>query len=726
MDLAYQAEVPVNWCPALGTVLANEEVIDGKSERGGHPVVRKAMKQWMLRITAYADRLIDDLEGLDWSENVKDMQRNWIGRSEGASMTFTICSSDGKMTENELELYTTRPDTICGATFVVMAPEHELVQQITAESEREAVINYVEAAAKKSDFERTQLQKQKSGVRTGAFALNPATGEPIPILVADYVLGGYGSGAIMAVPAHDERDYEFAQMYGLEIRQVVGSENPSDNCELPYTGAGTLMNSNFASTTGLEIDGMNVSDAKQATIRWLEEKKIGHAKVNYKLRDWLFARQRYWGEPFPVVYSKETNECIGIPEESLPLKLPEMESFQPSGTGESPLANNREWVETVVPGTNTEALRDTNTMPQWAGSCWYYLRFIDPWNEKALIGAESERYWMPVDLYVGGAEHTVLHLLYARFWHKVLYDIGAVSTKEPFQRLVNQGMILGEVEFTGYQVTDGTWISAQEANSRDDLVAVSVAPDAVKDTGNGYVLKENESILLSARAHKMSKSRGNVINPDDIVASFGGDSLRLYEMFMGPLRDTKTWSTRGVEGVYRFLGRTWRLFTVLPLVSSEPSREQMKVLHECIKRVSLETEEMRYNTAIAAMMEYVNAATKWDSRPQKAMEPFILLLSPYAPHIAEELWSRLGHSESLAYQSWPVHDESFLVDLTVKIPVQVNGKMRGLVEVPTGCSEEDVVVAATSLDSVSKHIGGKDIKKRIYVQNKILNLIISK
>ena len=723
MDLAYQAEVPVNWCPALGTVLANEEVIDGKSERGGHPVIRKAMKQWMLRITAYADRLIDDLEELDWSDNVKDMQRNWIGRSEGASMRFTICSSDGKLTENELELYTTRPDTICGATFVVMAPEHALVSEITSESQRKSVADYVDASSKKSDFERTQLQKQKTGVNTGAFALNPATGEPIPILIADYVLGGYGSGAIMAVPAHDERDFEFAEKFGLNVREVV--KDASSDSKLPYTGSGKLINSNFEST-GINLDGLEVDDAKVATIRWLEDKQLGNAKVNYKLRDWLFARQRYWGEPFPVVYSKETNECIGVPEETLPLVLPDMESFQPSGTGESPLANNKEWVETVVPGTNFEAVRDTNTMPQWAGSCWYYLRFIDPWNDDALVGRDAERYWMPVDLYVGGAEHTVLHLLYARFWHKVLYDIGVVSTKEPFQRLVNQGMILGEVEYTGYQSTDGKWISATDVGSREDIVAVKVGAQDVKDTGNGYVLKEDNKVLLSARAHKMSKSRGNVINPDDIVSSFGGDSLRLYEMFMGPLRDTKTWSTRGVEGVYRFLGRAWRLFTSVPLVESEPSREQMKALHECIKKVSLETEEMRYNTAIAAMMEYVNAATKWDSRPRKAMEPFVCLLSPYAPHIAEELWERLGHSQSLAYQTWPAYDESFLLDSTTKIPVQINGKMRGLVEVPIGSSEGYVFETASALDSVSKYLLGKDIKKCIYVENKILNVIVSK
>lgn len=722
-DLAYQAEVPVNWCPALGTVLANEEVIDGKSERGGHPVVRKAMKQWMLRITAYADRLIDDLEGLDWSENVKDMQRNWIGRSQGASIKFSICSSDGVLSDREIELYTTRPDTICGATFVVMAPEHALVSEITSESQRKSVADYVDASSKKSDFERTQLQKQKTGVNTGAFALNPATGEPIPILIADYVLGGYGSGAIMAVPAHDERDFEFAEKFGLNVREVV--KDASSDSKLPYTGSGKLINSNFEST-GINLDGLEVDDAKVATIRWLEDKQLGNAKVNYKLRDWLFARQRYWGEPFPVVYSKETNECIGVPEETLPLVLPDMESFQPSGTGESPLANNKEWVETVVPGTNVEAVRDTNTMPQWAGSCWYYLRFIDPWNDDALVGRDAERYWMPVDLYVGGAEHTVLHLLYARFWHKVLYDIGVVSTKEPFQRLVNQGMILGEVEYTGYQSTDGKWISATDVGSREDIVAVKVGAQDVKDTGNGYVLKEDNKVLLSARAHKMSKSRGNVINPDDIVSSFGGDSLRLYEMFMGPLRDTKTWSTRGVEGVYRFLGRAWRLFTSVPLVESEPSREQMKALHECIKKVSLETEEMRYNTAIAAMMEYVNAATKWDSRPRKAMEPFVCLLSPYAPHIAEELWERLGHSQSLAYQTWPAYDESFLLDSTTKIPVQINGKMRGLVEVPIGSSEGYVFEAASALDSVSKYLLGKDIKKCIYVENKILNVIVSK
>ena len=729
--LAYQAEVPVNWCPALGTVLANEEVIDGKSERGGHPVVRRAMKQWMLRITAYADRLIEDLEDLDWSESVKDMQRNWIGRSEGAAMTFKVCSADGTPTEHALDLYTTRPDTICGATFVVMAPEHELVTAITADAEREAVDAYVHAASLKSDFERSQLQKDKTGVRTGAFALNPATGEPIPILVADYVLGGYGSGAIMAVPAHDERDFEFAKAYGLEVREVVRPTTSAAESELPFSGTGTMVNSTV-DATGLALDGMDVADAKAATIRWLEEAGIGSAKVNYKLRDWLFARQRYWGEPFPVVYSEETNECVPVPEADLPLMLPEMESFQPSGTGESPLANNREWVETVMPTTGARALRDTNTMPQWAGSCWYFLRFIDPWNEQALVGKDSENYWMPVDLYVGGAEHTVLHLLYARFWHKVLYDIGVVSTKEPFQRLVNQGMILGEVEYTAYKTGDGTWVSASDAESSgmNTVTAVRVDPGDVKEhgKGGGYVLREDERIAVSARAHKMSKSRGNVINPDDIVGRFGGDSLRLYEMFMGPLRDTKTWSTRGVEGVYRFLSRTWRLFTSQPLDASGASATpaQMKVLHECIKRVTVETEEMRYNTAIAAMMEYVNAATKWETRPVEAMAPFVLLLSPYAPHIAEELWRRLGHEESLAYHPWPAFKEELLADATVKVPVQVNGKMRGLVEVPTGSTEDEVVAAAVALESVSKHVGEKAITRRIFVKGKILNLIVAK
>ncbi|MBW7909597.1 MAG: leucine--tRNA ligase [Kiritimatiellae bacterium] len=659
--LAYQAEVPVNWCPALGTVLANEEVVDGKSERGGHPVIRKPMRQWMLRITAYAERLLADLELVDWPDSIKEMQRNWIGRSEGAEVTFAVRGSDAK-----LVVFTTRPDTLYGATYMVLSPEHALIEQLTAPEQRSAVKAYQEAAARKSDLERTELQKEKTGIFIGAYAINPVNGEEIPIWIADYVLAGYGTGAIMAVPAHDERDGAFAQTFNLPVRVVVQPTDGSD--PVGFVGDGIAVNSPL-------IDGLSTPDAKKKITAWLEAQGLGVARVNYKLRDWLFSRQRYWGEPFPVIFVD--GEPKPLSPDQLPVRLPDVSSYKPSGTGESPLATIPEWLNTTDPETGKPALRETNTMPQWAGSCWYYLRFIDPKNPGAPVDPAKEKYWMPVDLYVGGAEHAVLHLLYSRFWHKVLFDCGIVSTKEPFQRLVNQGMILGE---------------------------------------------DNQ---------KMSKSRGNVVNPDDVIREYGADSLRLYEMFMGPLEAVKPWSMRGVEGVFRFLNRAYRLMcdeetgALLPAIGGDATPEQLRALHQMLKKVGDDIEGLRFNTAISAMMEFTNEAQKWTQRPRAVMDAFVLALSPFAPHVAEELWEKLGHANSLAYEPWPNYDPARLVSDTMEIPVQVNGKLRGKIIVPVGTAQEAILAAAQAEASVQAQLSGKSIRKVIYVPGRLLNLVVT-
>jgi len=662
--LAYQAEVPVNWCPELGTVLANEEVIDGKSERGGHPVVRKPMRQWMLKITAYAERLLDDLNQVDWSDSIKEMQRNWIGKSEGAEVDFKV---DGSGTP--IRVFTTRPDTLFGATYMVLAPEHPLVDKITTPEQKQAIADYKAAATRKSDLERTELQKVKSGVATGAYAINPVNETKIPIWIADYVLWGYGTGAIMAVPAHDDRDYQFAKTYALPIVEVVSG---GDISSVAHTGEGVMVNS---SSHLFSINDLHMADAKQKTIEWLEAHGLGVRKVNYKLRDWLFSRQRYWGEPFPVIYVD--GKPKPLPPDSLPLELPNVVNYKPSGTGESPLSTIGDWLNTVDPETGKPAIRETNTMPQWAGSCWYYLRFIDPRNEQMAIDPVLENYWMPVDLYVGGAEHAVLHLLYARFWHKVLFDAGVVSTCEPFQKLVNQGMILGE---------------------------------------------DNQ---------KMSKSRGNVINPDNIIKQYGADSLRLYEMFMGPLEQSKPWNMQGVEGVFRFLSRAWRFIIdedtgMLDhrVMSAEPDAGQNKLLHQTIRKVTEDIEGMRYNTAIAAMMEFLNEAQRWEIRPKAVVKDFVLILSPFAPHIAEELWEKLGNTESLAYQTWPTFNPEFLIESQLEVVVQVNGKLRGRVVVPRNADQVYVITQAKSDPSVSQYLEGKTIRKEIYVPGKLINFVV--
>lgn len=657
--LAYVAEVPVNWCPALGTVLANEEVIDGKSERGGHPVIRKPMRQWILRITEYAERLLEDLEELDWTESIKDMQRNWIGKSEGAEVVFAIEGHQDVMT-----VFTTRPDTLFGASYAVLAPEHELVAKITTEAQRDAVTAYQDQAARKSDLERTDLAKEKTGVFTGAYAINPVSGAKLPIWIADYVLAGYGTGAIMAVPGHDARDYEFAKQFDLEIIEVVQGGNISEEA---YAGDGAHINSDF-------LNGLHNEEAIKKMISWLEENGKGKGKVTYRLRDWLFSRQRYWGEPIPILHL-EDGTMKPVPEDQLPLLLPEVDHITPSGTGESPLANVTEWVNTTDPETGLPARRETNTMPQWAGSCWYYLRYIDPHNDQELCSKEKQQEWLPVDLYIGGAEHAVLHLLYARFWHKVLYDLGVVSTKEPFHKLVNQGMILG--------------------------------------TNN----------------EKMSKSRGNVINPDVIVNEYGADTLRMYEMFMGPLEATKPWNASGVEGTHRFLARVWRLFVTEngelnnKIVEQEGSDEFKRTWHKTIKKVTEDFEALRFNTAISQLMIFINEAYKTDVIPKAAAENFVQMLSPLAPHLAEELWERLGHTESISYEAWPAFDEAWTIDAEVEIVVQVNGKIVDRTKISKDFNAEAMQEHAMNLPNVKQAIEGKTIRKVIAVPGKLVNIV---
>ncbi|MDF1509396.1 leucine--tRNA ligase [Robertmurraya sp. DFI.2.37] len=656
--LAYIDEVAVNWCPALGTVLANEEVIDGKSERGGHPVERRPMKQWMLKITAYADRLLEDLEELDWPESLKEMQRNWIGRSEGAEVTFAIDGHDETFT-----VFTTRPDTLFGASYAVLAPEHDLVEKITTFEQKEAVAAYLEQVKTKSDLERTDLAKEKTGVFTGAYAINPVNNEKMPIWIADYVLVSYGTGAIMAVPAHDERDFEFAQKFALPIREVVAGGDVSKEA---YTGDGEHVNSGF-------LNGMGKEEAIAKMIDWLEEKGIGTKKVTYRLRDWLFSRQRYWGEPIPIIHW-EDGTMTAVPEEELPLILPVTKEIKPSGTGESPLANIEDWVNVVDPVTGKKGRRETNTMPQWAGSCWYFLRYIDPNNDKAIADKEKLAEWLPVDIYIGGAEHAVLHLLYARFWHKFLYDIGVVTTKEPFQKLFNQGMILGE--------------------------------------GN----------------EKMSKSKGNVVNPDDIIVSHGADTLRLYEMFMGPLDASIAWSTNGLDGSRRFLDRIWRLFveedgTLSPKVKDSEDIQLEKVYHQTVKKVTEDFEGLRFNTAISQLMVFINEAYKVDVLPIRYVEGFVKMLAPIAPHIAEELWEKLGHDGTITYEAWPAYDEAKLVDDEVEIVVQINGKVKAKLMVPADANREALEEIAMGDVKVKEQIDGKTVRKVIAVPGKLVNIV---
>jgi leucyl-tRNA synthetase len=720
--LAYQQEQPVWWCEALGTTLANEEVIDGKSEIGQHPCVRRPLRQWVLKITEYADALLEGLDELDWPESTKEMQRNWIGRSEGAEIDFGIVDHPG----SSLRVYSTRPDTLFGATYMVLAPEHELVDAITTPDRHATVAAYRSEAAQKSELERAELSKNKTGVFTGAYAVNPANEKRIPIWIADYVLAGYGTGAIMAVPGQDQRDWDFAKTFGLEIVRTV--EPPPDLLDGPYLGEGAAINSGF-------LDGLDVATAKARMIDWLEARGVGKRKVNYKLRDWLFSRQRYWGEPFPIVFADGQAQAVADGE--LPVRLPELAEFKPSGTPEGPLATATDWLETAAPKSGKRARRETNTMPQWAGSCWYYLRYIDPTNSARLVDPAAERYWMPVDLYIGGAEHAVLHLLYARFWHKVLFDAGVVSTREPFVKLVHQGMILGELEFTTYVDANGEHVSIDDvADGRSVATGLAVTPRRVAEEdvtklGDRFVLCTDTAIAVDARAYKMSKSRGNVVNPDDIVARYGADAFRLYEMFMGPLEQVKPWSTRGVEGTHRFLNRAWRLLvdtdaeTAAVKVSSEaPSLHQLRALHHTIAKVGDDIEAMRFNTAIAALMEFTNTANKWPQMPSEIARIFALLLAPFAPHIAEELWQLLGNSESIAYEPWPQADPSYLRRDSIEIAVQVNGKLRARIEIAPDTAKEEVLARAKRDDNVARHLEGKPIKREIYVPERIVNFVI--
>ena len=658
--LAYEAEVPVNWCPELGTVLANEEVPEQLEK--GYTVERRPMRQWMLKITEYAERLLNDLDTLNWPNSTKEMQKNWIGKSVGAKVFFSVSKSD-----KTLEIFTTRPDTLWGATYMVIAPEHPYVDLITTDECRTGVEIYRDSVKNKSDLERQQIEKEKTGVFTGAFAVNPVNNKEIPIWISDYVLMGYGTGAIMAVPGHDQRDWEFAEKYHLPIVEVVKGGDISKEA---YTEDGTAVNSDF-------INGLGTEEAKRKTIDWLGKNNFGKAAVQYKLRDWLFSRQRYWGEPIPVIHL-EDGTVKPVDENDLPIALPDVESYKPTGTGASPLAGMPDWVNTTDKETGKPAKRETNTMPQWAGSCWYYLRYLDPHNDKEFCSKEKEKYWMPVDLYLGGAEHAVLHLLYARFWHKVLYDLGYVSTSEPFMKLYHQGMILG-----------------------DDSI-------------------------------KMSKSKGNVVNPDDVNEQYGTDSLRLFEMFLGPLSASKPWSTKGIEGVYRFLNRVWRLFVdnngiLNPAIQdTKPLKEIDILINKAVKEVTLdiEDEDMKFNTCVSEMMIFVNEVSKFDVLPKSVMEKFVKILSPFAPHLAEELWNRLGHNNTIAYESWPEYDEKKLKMKLVTVVGQVNGKVRAKIDIESDMDDKSVLELMKKEEKIKKHVEGRKIVKEIVIKNKLVNIVV--
>ena len=837
--LAYQHEAPVNWCPALGTVLANEEVQDGKSERGSHPVERIPLRQWLLRITAYGDRLATELDNLNWPDSIKLMQRNWIGRSEGAEVDFYIGGEreavprplgsghagspsgplpNGRGTDSPsagfdawkssraqtgfprdpgddvLRIYTTRPDTLFGATYMVLAPEHPAVDRLTTPEQRAAVDEYRQQASFKSDLDRTELAKTKSGVFTGGYAINPVNGEKVPIWIADYVLISYGTGAIMAVPAHDERDCEFAKQFGIPIRAVVlppyrwlGERWPVEfimadahMMHFVISGYARLVDrfpafgdEGRAINSG-KYDGLPTLEFKSKIIADLAASGLGRKAVNYRLRDWLFSRQRYWGEPFPLWHELDANgQPTGLlrvdAESALPITLPEMADFKPTGTPEPMLSKAPEsWLYKTAPD-GTKLKRETNTMPQWAGSCWYYLRFVDNKNAAAFIDPQLEKQWLPVDLYVGGAEHAVLHLLYSRFWHKVLFDRGHVHTAEPFQRLVNQGMILGEVEFTGYgrlglrpdpngnePVADdkaavGTesqptsaWVSSTEVTedaegnailkaTGEKLATVKLSPDAVKKSGDSFVLTDHPDIRIESRAHKMSKSRGNVINPDIVVQEYGADSLRLYEMFMGPLEQVKPWSMQGVEGVFRFLSRVWRTLTddraedvrINPAVQDTvPSEPQIRLLHKTVKAVTHDLESLGFNTAISRLMEFMNEVANWSVRPISIMKPFVLLLSPLAPHIAEELWQLLGGTTTLAYEPWPTFDPKYVEDAVIDVPVQINGKLRAKITVAAKADQATIESISKADPNVASHLAGKTIAKVVYVPGRMINFVV--
>ncbi|MBP3562434.1 MAG: leucine--tRNA ligase [Treponema sp.] len=699
--LAYESNTPINWCPSCQTGLANEEVKEGKCDRCGSQVTHKTIRQWVLKITAYADRLLEDLDQLDWPESVKLMQRNWIGRSTGAEVNFTVADNDGKATDQKLTVYTTRCDTLFGATYMVVSPEHPLVEKLTTPEQKEAVEAYVDAAAKKSDLERTDLAKDKTGVFSGSYAINPVNGKLIPIWIADYVLISYGTGAIMAVPAHDDRDWEFAKKFNLPIIEVLKSE--VDVQEQAWTEDGIHVNSEF-------LDGLNKKDAIEKMLAWLAENNCGKAAVNYKLRDWIFSRQRYWGEPIPLIHCPNCG-TVEVPEDQLPLELPEVKSYQPTGTGESPLAGIDSWVNCKCPKCGKDARRETNTMPQWAGSCWYYLRYIDPNNEKAFADSEKVNYWMPVDLYVGGAEHAVLHLLYARFWHKVLYDIGVVNTTEPFQRLVNQGMITS----FAFQRKNKTLVPVDEVEQRDD--------------GNYYEKATGEQ--LEQIIAKMSKSLKNVVNPDEEIKSYGADSVRMYEMFMGPLTMSKPWNTQGIIGIHRFLEKVWAIsekplndIDITGKLEDESLINLRKTFAQTIKKVTKDTDTLNFNTAISQMMIFVNELSKQESIPRAMWSDFVKVISPYAPHLGEELWEKLGNKNTIAYESWPTINEDFLKDDAKTIVVMVNGKLRGKFQAAPGADDNTLIEAAKTAEGVEKFLEGKTIVKSVVVKDKLVNFVV--
>ena len=699
--LAYEAQTPINWCPSCLTGLANEEVKEGRCERCGAQVTHKTIRQWILKITDYADRLDKDLEGLDWPESVKAMQHNWIGKSTGAEVTFTVADKDGKPTKNSLTVYTTRCDTLFGATYMVVSPEHKIIPEITSPDQEAAVKAYQEEAAKKSDLERTDLAKDKTGVFSGSYAINPVNGKLIPIWIADYVLISYGTGAIMAVPAHDTRDWEFAKKFNLPIIEVLKSE--VDVQKQAWTEDGIHVNSEF-------LDGLNKQDAINKMLEFLEEKKIGRKAINYKLRDWVFSRQRYWGEPIPLVHCQKCG-TVAIPEDQLPVKLPDVKSYQPTGTGESPLAAIDSWVNCTCPQCGGPAKRETNTMPQWGGSCWYYLRYLDPHNDKAFCSPEAEKYWMPVDLYIGGAEHAVLHLLYARFWHKVLYDCGVVTTKEPFQRLINQGMITS----FAFQRKNKTLVPTDEVEQKDDGKYYE------KATG-----EELEQIVA-----KMSKSLKNVVNPDDEIKAYGADSVRMYEMFMGPLTMSKPWSTQGIVGIHRFLEKVWAVsekpmsdIDITGKLEDQALVSARKTFAQTIKKVTSDTATLNFNTAISQMMIFINEVSKLSQVPKTMWSDFVKVLSPYAPHLGEELWQKLGHDNTIAYESWPTISDDFAKDDVKTIVVMVNGKKRDTFEAAPGTSDDDLKTTAFARDAVKKFTDGHEIVKCIVVKDKLVNIVI--
>ncbi|WP_372896967.1 leucine--tRNA ligase [Stieleria sp.] len=759
--LAYLDDALVNWCPKLGTVLANEEVIDGKSERGGHPVKRIPLRQWMLRITDYAERLLDGLDALDWPVGIKKLQSDWIGRSTGAEVDFFIGDAAKFETwkserakaplpaspgDDALRVYTTRPDTLFGATYMVVSPEHPMLDRLTTAEQSAAVKSYCEKASFKSDRERTEGDREKTGVFTGSHAINPVNGAPIPVWVADYVLAGYGTGAIMAVPAHDERDFEFAVKYELPVIAVVDPPADAENRDDILAGKACYDAVGIAINSG-PMNGKSTEEVKQELTASLQADGLGKAAVNYKLRDWLFSRQRFWGEPFPILHELDddgnpTGRMRGVDPAELPVRLPELEDFKPHGKPEPPLGKaDDDWLYVQIDGKRYR--RETNTMPQWAGSCWYYLRYIDPKNDTALVDPQKQAEWMPVDLYVGGAEHAVLHLLYSRFWHKVLFDRGHVSTPEPFVRLVNQGMILGDVEYSAFFDEAGNPVSAAEVRkspdggrqSKDGRVVVSktVSEEDVEKKGEGFVLNSDPSIKVDSRAHKMSKARGNVINPDVVVSEYGADSLRLYEMFMGPLEATKPWSMAGVGGVRNFLDRVWRMivddqeddYVLQSALTEEPcDEEQNRMLHATIKKVTEDTDAMSFNTAIARMMEFTNFFTRAEKRPISAMKSFLILLSPYAPHLCEELWKILGQDGVIAQQSWPKWDESALVQSSIEVPVQFNGKVKTKIQVAPDAKPDQMIEAAMADQRVQSMLEGKNVVKKIAVPGRLVNLVV--